>query len=237
VIIDAHVALGAEHHLHLDSADLVRALDDHGVSIAVARPLGTELVVYNTRGNDRLLTAGPCIRALITANPWYGERALEELKRCHERGAVGLYLHPTRQGFMPTDPIAEPLVALAGELNWPVTFHTGTYIQSDVLAVAELARRFPHINFICDSAGFSDMWFELPGLIQEHQNLLLCVSFIWSRAILNAVRAGSVDRILFGSGQPRDELDVALGRIHRLALGAAEMRAILHDNAARVFKL
>jgi uncharacterized protein len=237
VIIDAHVALGHEHHLHLEVGALVRTLDAHDVSIAIARPMGADLVVDNSAGNDRLLTAGPCIRALISANPWYGDRALDEMKLCHEAGAVGLYLHPTRQGFMPTDPIAEPLVALAGQMGWPVTFHTGTYIQSDVLAVAELARRHPEITFVCDSAGFSDMWFELPNLLEEHPNLLLCASLIWTRAILNTIRTGNIDRILFGSGQPRDSLPAALARIERLDLSDQDRRALLYDNAARVFRL
>src|SRR4030095_13781310 len=98
----------------------------------------------------------------------------------------------------------------AGDTRWPVAFPTGTYIQSDVLAVAELARRRPDVTFICDSAGFSDMWFELPGLLEEHANLMLCASLIWGRAILNTVRAGNASRILFGSGQPVDSLAAAL---------------------------
>ncbi len=176
-------------------------MEANQVSIAIARPLGAELAIYNTRGNDRLLDAGPNVRALISANPWHGEAALDEIKRCHDRGAVGLYLHSSRQGFMPTDPVAEPLIALAAELNWPVTFHTGTYIQSDVLAVAELARRFPKVTFVCDSAGFTDMWFELPGLLEEAANLLLCASLIWTEAINKLARGGRADRIMFGSGR------------------------------------
>src|SRR5437867_3073603 len=98
-IIDAHVALGEEHHLQLSESELIRRMDDSRISLAIARPLGSDLAVHNRRGNDRLLSAGPRIRALATANPWYGAEALDELKRAHAAGAVGLYLHPTRQGF------------------------------------------------------------------------------------------------------------------------------------------
>src|SRR5438876_10654659 len=112
-IIDSHVALGQEHHLRLDAPELLRSMDDSGVSISIARPMGGELAVNNRAGNDRLLNAGQRIRALVTANPWYADAAIDELKRCRDLGAVGLYLHPTRQGFMPPDPIVEPLIGFA----------------------------------------------------------------------------------------------------------------------------
>ena len=56
--------------------------------------------------------------------------------------------------------IVEHLLVFAHEVRWPVVFHTGTYIHSDVLAVAQVARRFPDVTFVCDCAGFADMWFE-----------------------------------------------------------------------------
>jgi hypothetical protein len=236
-IIDAHVALGEEHPFRLDAPDLLRRMDEHGVAVAIARPTGGELAVHKRAGNDRVLGAGPRIRGLVTANPWYGPEAVSELERCRDRGAVGLYLHPTRQGFLPTDPIVERLIEVARKSAWPVVFHTGTYIQSDVLAVAEVARRFPDLSFVCDSAGFADMWFELPGVLADVPNVLLCASFIWPRAIDLAVREFCPGRVLFGSGEPRDRLGAALGRIDRLGLSTADRRAILHDNSVRVFKL
>jgi hypothetical protein len=236
-IVDAHVSLGREHYLQLDGAELVRRMDEHDVIIAIARPTGADLAVDNSNGNDAVLSSGPRIRGLATANPWYGERAVAELTRCRALGAVGLYLHPTRQGFLPTDPIVEPLIEFARGACWPVVFHTGTYIQSDVLAVAELARRNPDLTFVCDSAGFSDMWFELPGVMAQTTNVLLCASFIWPRAIDLTVRQFGADRVLFGSGEARDRIAAALARLDRLELPPADRRAILHDNAIRVFGL
>src|SRR5439155_13888083 len=156
-IIDSHVALGDEHHLHLDKSELITRMDTHGVACAIARPMGTELVVHNRAGNDGILARSERIRGLATVNPWIGATATDELARCRELGAVGLYLHPSRQGFFPTDPIAEPLIRFARESGWSVVFHTGTYIHSDVLAVAEVARRYPETIFVCDCAGFADM--------------------------------------------------------------------------------
>jgi len=234
-IIDAHVWLGEEHHLSLNAPELIRRMDDAKVAVAVARPMGAELAVVNARGNDRVLAAGQRVRGLVTANPWFGDEAIAQLQKCRDRGAVGLYLHPSRQGFMPTDPVVRPLITLAAELRWPVVFHTGTYIQSDVLAVAEVARRNPAVTFVADAAGFSDMWFELPDLLGQAPNLMLCTSLIWGRAIATAVQLHGPSRVMFGSGEPRDRIAAALGRVQRLELSEPQRRMLLCDNARRVF--
>ncbi|MCI0364656.1 MAG: hypothetical protein L0219_12290, partial [Phycisphaerales bacterium] len=79
-IIDAHAMLGREFPLALDVDELLRRMDAHGIELAIVRPMGADLVVDNRAGNDRVLNAGPRIRGLATANPWYGQRALDELK-------------------------------------------------------------------------------------------------------------------------------------------------------------
>jgi len=236
-IIDSHVAFGVEHHLRLEVADYFSSMDANRISLAIARPTGAELAVQNSAGNDRVMNTGPRFRALVTANPWFGNAGLGELDRCRRLGAVGLYLHPTRQGFMPTDPIVEPFLQFARETGWPVVIHTGTYIQSDVLAVAELARRFPDLTFICDCAGFSDMWFELPGVVAEVANLVFIASLIWPRAIGNTVKNVGAHKVLFGSGEPRDSLPAALKRYDRLDLTDEDRKAIFSGNARRVFHL
>src|SRR5690349_1589555 len=135
MIIDTHIAIGEEQHLRLDRDEALRRMDAAGIQRAIVRPMGGELVVHNREGNERMLGAGERFVALVSVNPWCGaDRAIEELKRCRDR-AVGLYLHPTRQGFMPTDPVAAPVLEWCRDVKWPVVFHTGSYINSDVLAI------------------------------------------------------------------------------------------------------
>src|SRR5438309_998625 len=109
LIIDAHVGLGEEHHLRLGATELGDRMAGAGIAMAIARPVGAELAVCNRAGNQRVLNAGPAVKGLATANPWFGPEAVKELEWARGRGAVGVYLHPTRQGFMPTDPVARPL--------------------------------------------------------------------------------------------------------------------------------
>ncbi|MBI4024367.1 MAG: amidohydrolase family protein [Verrucomicrobia bacterium] len=236
-IIDAHALLGAEYHLKLDPVELLRRMDAHMVETAIARPMGAELAVFNTEGNNRVLKAHPRIRGMAAANPWFGGKAIEELKRCRDLGAVGLFLHPSRQGFMPTDDLVRPLLDFAVEAGWPVMFHTGSYVQSDILALGEVARKYPGLNFIAGFGGFTDMWFELPGLFAEAPNLYLDASVMWSDAIEQIVRERGESRVLFGSAEPRNCYAAGLKMFERLDVNDQQMRAILSANAKRIFRL
>lgn len=236
-VIDAHVMLGCENHLALDPDELLRRMDGHGVQTAIARPMGAELVVDNFAGNDVVLKSSPRIRGMVTANPWYGQRACEELKRCRDLGAVGLFLHPTRQGFMPVEPVARPLLDLAAGFGWPVMFHTGSYVYSDLLAVVEVARKYPATWFIAGFGGFTDMWFELPGAFKEAENLVLDSSLIWGAGVRQVANECGESRVLFASAQPRSRYRAGFARLERLGFNPAQLRAILSENARRVFRL
>lgn len=236
-IIDAHVMLGAEYPLALELDELLRTMDAHGVATAVARPLGAELVVDNRQGNDRLLAAGSPIRALVAANPWHGGGAIDELKRCRDLGATGLFLHPARQGFMPTELVAAPLIEFASQARWPVMFHTGTFAFSDVLAVGEVARRYPSTAFILGCGGFADMWFEVPGVMASVPNLWLETSHILGVGIRTVLNGPGAQRVVFGSGEPSNRCACALKTLENLELDADVRRGVLYENALRLFNL
>lgn len=233
-IIDAHAMLGRETYLALEADELLRRMDAAGVATAIARPMGAGLVVDHAAGNNRVLNAGPRIRGLATANPWWGAAALDELARCRDLGAVGLFLDPARQGFFPTEEVAAPLFERAVEYRWPVLVRTGTYVFADLLALAEVARRFPATAFIAGFGGFADMWFELPGVFGA-ANLYLDASMMWGEAVREIVATFGPSRILFGSAEPRNRYAVNLRTLDRLDLDDAARQAILRDNAQRLF--
>jgi uncharacterized protein len=236
-IIDAHVMLGEEHPLALQRDELLRRMDLHGINRAIARPMGAKLVVDNQAGNNRILKCGPRIYGLVSVNPWYGPLAIEELKRCQQAGAIGLFLHPSRQGFMPTESIVAPVLEFAGEADWPVMFHTGSYIYSDVLAVAEVARTYPHMQFIMGCGGFADMWFEIPGIMAEVSNLWLETSHTLGDGIRATLKSAGPQRIIFGSGEPSNCYASALKCLENLDFDTDTKTAILRENARRLFRL
>ncbi len=235
--IDAHAMLGNEVYLALDEGELVRRMDDAGIELAIARPMGSGLVVNHREGNDLVLKTGPRIRGLASINPWWGRPALEELARCRDLGAVGLFLDPLRQGFFPTEDIANPIYERAAEYGWPIMFRTGTYVFADVIAVVEVARRFPQIDFIAGFGGYADMWFEMTAAIGAVPNLYLDGSLLWAEGIEEVINTHGAGRVLFGSAEPRNRYRVNLRSLERLELPDDVRRAIFCENAERLFKL
>lgn len=229
--------LGEETYLSLDAAELLRRMDAAGIDAAIARPMGTGLVVDHRAGNDMVLKAGPRIRGLASVNPWWGAAGLDELARCRALGAVGLFLDPLRQGFFPTERAATPYYERAAEYGWPIMIRTGTYVFADVLAVVEVARRFPTVDFIAGFGGYADMWFEINGAIGAVPNLHLDASMLWSDGVLEIINSHGAERVLFGSAEPRNRYRANLRMLDRLELPSETRDAIYYKNAQRIFRL
>jgi uncharacterized protein len=235
--IDAHALLGEETYLSLGAKELLERMDAAGIETAIARTMGAGLVVDHKLGNDLVLSAPPRIRGLVTANPWWGSRALDEFARCRDRGAVGIFLDPLRQGFFPTEPIATPIYDRATEYGWPILFRTGAYVFADILAVVEVARRFPGVTFVLGFGGFADMWFEVNSAIGSVSNLFLDTSMLWSDGIEEIVNNHGAERVLFGSAEPRNRYEVVLRTLDRIELSEATQSAMYYQNAERIFRL
>jgi uncharacterized protein len=236
-IVDAHAMLGEEGYLSLSATELLHRMDAAEIGTAIARPMGAGLAVDHRTGNDLVLSAGPRIRGLATVNPWWGPKALDELARCRDKGAVGLFLDPLRQGFFPTESIATPLYERAVNYGWPILMRTGTYVFADVLAVVEVARRIPDLILIAGFGGYADMWFEIDGAIGSVSNLYLDASMLWGDAIEQIVNTHGAERVLFGSAEPRNRYRVNLRTLNRIALSAEARESIYHRNAKRIFNL
>ncbi|MCA1685171.1 MAG: amidohydrolase family protein, partial [Planctomycetia bacterium] len=65
--------------------------------------------------------------------------------------------------------------------------------------------------------------------------LYLDASMMWGEAIREVVVEHGPSRVLFGGAEPRNRYSVNLRTLDRLGLDEAARRAILHDNASRVF--
>jgi predicted TIM-barrel fold metal-dependent hydrolase len=115
--------------------------------------------------------------------------------------------------------------------------HTGTFIFSDIWAVAEVARRYARLTFIAGFGGYADMWSELPVVFETAPNLLLDTSLLWGDAVQEIVTLHGAERVLYGSAEPLNRYAVGLKSLARLGLSDAETRAVLHGNARRVFRL
>lgn len=110
--------------------------------------------------NDAVLDAAAAsqgrLLALARIAP-NADGALDEARRCLERGARGFKLHPRSDAFALPHPVVDEVVALAHELRAPVLFHAGRGIPHLGEAVLDLARRYPRARLILAHAGISDL--------------------------------------------------------------------------------
>lgn len=213
-IVDARCTIGDGRHSTLSPDELVDRLDELGVEAAVVGPPDRCLAVYNREGNE--LVRAACVRhpgrliGFATVNPWYGDAAVEELRRAAADGLVGLIIHPPRQGFMLVDDVADAVLEAAGELELPVYVGTGTPAYSLPLQLTEVARRFPHIRFLMGHMGHSDFWIDSIPAALGAPNVFAEISYKQPHVIAEAVATLGPERVVYGSDAPFNAMRLEL---------------------------
>ena len=215
VVVDCHCHVGVGHEYRQSAHELLREMDRYGVDRAVICPVDRCIAVDNREGNDFVLGTARAYRdrfyVFATANPWYGPRAVEELRRAIGDGARGIKLHPSLQGFLLCDELVYPVVELADEVDVPVFFHTGTPAFSQPMQLAELALRFPRVTFIMGHMGSTDFWLDAIPAAQQAENIYLDTSWCLPDKVTRAIAAVGADRVLFGTDSPLSTLRLEMG--------------------------
>jgi predicted TIM-barrel fold metal-dependent hydrolase len=173
-------------------------------------------------------------------------------------GEVGIQY----QGISPDDPVFEPYLAVAEELDVPVGIHVGTgppgapYIDGlgryrarlhSPLLIEEALVRHPKLRVYLMHAGWP-MLDDLLALLWTHPQVHVDVGVIsyalprsaFHRYLEAIVAAGFAPRVMFGSDQMNwpGAVEVALAAVESAPfLSPEQKRAILFDNAARFLRL
>jgi hypothetical protein len=172
--------------------------------------------------------------AFATANPWYGQRAVAELRRALGAGARGIKLHPALQGFLLCDELVYPIVELAAELGVPIFFHTGTPAFAQPMQLSELAMRFPNVKFIMGHMGSTDFKLEAVDAGVLSPNIYLDTSWILPELVTKAVAAVGADRVLFGSDSPLSTLRIEMGARRATRWSDAERAKVMGESMLRL---
>lgn len=245
MIIDSHTHLMEEPFQYLNGMrldDFIDLLDHATIDTAVLFTL-TGLIRDFREHNDRLATAvaryPERLVGLGSVNPWYGEEAHAEIRRCFtELGFRGLKLHPWFTGFLVNSPIMDPICELAAEYGKPIFFHTGTPPGSAPLQVGVLAERHPNVVFVLAHLGLPDLWTEAVAAAKRNPNLYLETAGAHSLSIVKAVENVGADRVLYGSDAPfGGPQNVLFQRDKLLMLDLSEeaLGKIMGQNAKRIF--
>lgn len=187
----------------------------------------------------------------------------DELRRWFEQGDFKVLGEVTNQyaGIAPGDPVFEPYLALAEELDIPVGIHIGTgppgapYLGSpkyqaalhSPLLLEDVVTRHPKLRVYIMHAAWP-MIDELLALLWTHPHVYVdtgVIDFVLPRAefhryLQRIVEAGFGKRIMFGSDQMvwPGAIEVAIESIESASfLSEQQKRDILFENALRFLRL
>ena len=217
--------------------DLLTAMDEDGVDMAVALGYGWCDEGIAREANDYLLEAAAGSKGRIVAfcsvHPGWGDAALREVERCVAQGARGIgELHPSSQGIkLGSDRKLGPLMKLAAAKGLPVVVHgsepvghdypgKGDTYPSELLA---LARRFPDVRIVgAHWGGGLPFYAHMPEVREAIRNVWFdsaATPFLYDAGVFTTIaNAAGAERMLFGS-------DFPLVRAKRVAeMAITEMR-------------
>ena len=188
-------------------------------------------------------------------DPWQGELARREIRRCKELGLHGIgEFNPARQQFFPNDTRFYPLWEEAEKQGLPVLFHTGyaaagsgrpggrgvklKYTQP--IHLDDVAADFPDLTII--SAHPSWPWTAESLAIARHKaNFYIDLSG-WAPKyfppeLVQQVNTLLQDKALFGSDAPSLPLERWLQDFEALEIKPVVRQKVMLDNAKRLFGL
>lgn len=235
--IDAYCTLGVDREYDLTEDGLLKCMDAAGVDRAVVAPPDRYLAVYNREGNDMMLAAaaGWADRLVpaCSVNPWYGDRATEELKRAAGEGARMLVLHPCVQGYQANDELVWPLLEAAVPEKLPVYIHTGPPGSATPWQVVDLAERHPDLGFIIGHSGATDFWNDMVEAGRAAANVLYESSLARPFAFARYVQEIGIQKAIVGSYAPLNDLVFEWERM-REALPPDEFAPVYGENLLRL---
>jgi predicted TIM-barrel fold metal-dependent hydrolase len=213
-------------------------MDTFGIDKAVICPVDRCLAVENREGNDYILQAAHLYPnkffAFATANPWYGSKALIEIKRALDLGARGIKLHPSLQGFLLCDDLVYPIMELAEERKVPVYFHTGTPALTQPMHVTELALRYPQVAMIMGHMGSTDFWMDAVPAAQMADNIYVDTSWSLPDKVYRAINSLGAERVLFSSDSPLSSYAVEMGARKATVLSEEQQNLVMGGNILRL---
>jgi predicted TIM-barrel fold metal-dependent hydrolase len=240
-IFDAHVHLGNDIDGMVGSYEELAVLNArYGVERSFMfcldepdrhpafRAANDRTLAFAERSDSRLV---PFVRLDLT------ERPIEEATRCLDAGARGIKLHPRAQRFALNDERLAPVFALAADRRVPILIHGGRGLPPIADHLARLHEEYPDAPLIIAHAGIADMA-GLASRLSGKRGVFFDTS-VWSPVdLLDFFRQVPPEQIVYASdypyGQQPASLLLTVKTAHAAGLDAAQLRAILWENAARI---
>ena len=240
-IFDAHVHLGNDIDGMSGSYDeLVTGMERYGVSRAFMfcldepdrhpafRAANDRTLAYAERSGGKLI---PFVRLDMTEEP------IEEAKRCLDRGARGIKLHPRAQRFALNDERLAPVFALAAERRVPILIHGGRGLPPIADHLRRLVDANPEAQLIIAHAGIADLG-NLAACFAGKRGVFFDTS-VWSAVdLLDFLHLVPPEQVVYASdypyGRQPNSLLLALRTARIANFSEDEVRNMLSANANRI---
>jgi hypothetical protein len=184
-------------------------------------------------------------------NDWAADFAAEDVSRALEQGARVFKSHLQVGGYDPNDPLLDKVWGLLAETGVPVVTHCGSGPTPGAFTgpgpIAALLARHPRLRLIVAHLGMPE-YEEFIALAERYDRVMLDTTMVFTEFVEAAVPfprsalprlADLGDRVLLGTDFPNIPYTYAyaLSVLEQTGLGTAWLRAVCHDNAARLFSL
>ena len=188
---------------------------------------------------------------LAGVDPFRGMQGIYELERAvKEFGFVGAHLYPHWFGLAPDDRKYYPYYAKCCELDIPIMMQVGhnlVYSRERRLpsvgrpiCLDTVAIDFPELKLLGIHIGIP--WTdEMISMAWKHENVFIGVDAYapkhWPPQLVHYLNTYGREKVLFGTDWPVIDPERAVREIEALGLRPESHRALMRDNALRVFRL
>lgn len=178
----------------------------------------------------------------ITLHQDLSEEEIErEVDWCLENGFKGVKLHPDFQKFYIDGEDAEKFYRVIGN-RLPILFHVGDdrYEYSKPLRLANMARKYPDVNFIAAHFGGYRCWDDVvvfKDLTNVYFDTCSSLAFISADKAKEIINLLGVERFFFATDFPMWDATQELNRFLSIKLTDEERRKILSENIKKFLKI
>jgi len=186
-------------------------------------------------------------KGMFGINPFHkmeGVKALERAVKDH--GFICAHLHHYGYGLRPDDKAFFPFYAKCVELDVPVMVqmgHSAEFMPSDVgrpIYLDDIALYFPALKIVATHTGWP--WVEeMIAMAWKHPNLYISTTAhspkYWDKSLVHFLNSRGKGKVMFGTDFPVLTHAASIAEIDALGLKEDARKALLHDTAAKVFKL
>lgn len=155
----------------------------------------------------------------------------------------GLKIHPFGSRLKVNDPLFIPYFKLAEKYNLPILVHTASDKYSKIKYLAEVCKKWPHLNFIAAHAELLSNHKECLKDMLLYPNLFCDTAWVDITITNEFIKNGLADKIIFGTDNPIDGEKTLYNKTYldyfsnSIDLDQDQYEKIMFKNALKVYNI